>query len=80
MTGGGGVAGLVDFLDFFFAGFFPFSTFPEPSDSALPGAGGVEVVVGGVLELLLVGFDVVVVVLVGFDVGFGCGVVEVSRG
>ena len=85
VTGGGGVAGLVAFFDFFFAGFFPFSTFPDPSDSALPGpAGGVAVevvrVVVGVFEVLVVGFDVVGVVElpVGFCFGFGCGVVEVE--
>ena len=81
VTGGGGVAGLVDFFDFFFAGFFPFSTFfPEVSDRALPGAAGVVLVVdvvGEVLEVLVPGFDVVEV-FVGFDVGFCAGVVEVE--
>ena len=66
-----------DFFFFFFFGFFPFSTFfPDPSDRALPGAASVEVVVWGVLEVLVVGFDVVGFVELPVWFCFGFGVVE----
>jgi hypothetical protein len=73
VTGGGGVVGLVAFFDLFFflAGFLPFSTLPEPSDSALPGVGpfDFDFFVVPFLEPddVVVVLDVVVVdVLVGF--------------
>jgi hypothetical protein len=75
VTGGGGVAALVFFLAvFFFLAFLPFSTFPEPSDRALPGD-WVEVVV---VEVVVV-FDVdLVELVVGFGFEFVFGLVELE--
>jgi len=73
---GGGVSGLVFLFGFLCRFFLPFSTFPEPSDTALPGASVVVLVrVPEPVEpfLFFVGF---VDVLVGF--GFDFFVVDVE--
>jgi len=83
VTGGGGVRGLVAFfgLFFFFGFFFAFSTFPEPRDSALPGASVEDFFFVVVLEpvgLDVVFFVVAVLVDVVDEVVVVFGVVEVE--
>jgi hypothetical protein len=83
VTGGGGVAGLVAFFGLvFLAGFFRFSTLPEPCDSALPGETVVLFFVGAFepAGLVVVVFVVVVFVevVVDVEVGFGFGAVDVE--